>query len=128
MPGVWKILTSAVRLRCPRCLSAPLFAGAFRMNASCGACGLVFEREPGYWIGSIYLNYGFTVTSMIAGWFALESFTPLGTGWRLALCAAAGVALPLAGFRHARALWMAVDRAFDPSDQDRPAPRRRGAA
>lgn len=125
---MWKILTSAIRLRCPRCLRSPLFRGPFSMNRDCPACGLVFEREPGYWIGSIYLNYGVTVALMLGLWFGLETFTAVGTAARLSVCAAAGVGVPLVCFRHARALWMAVDRAFDPSEPDRPEPRRPGAA
>jgi uncharacterized protein (DUF983 family) len=122
------ILVSSIRLRCPRCMSGPIFLGPFRMKPKCPGCDLVFEREPGYWIGSIYLNYGLTVVLMVSCYFTLETYAGLGPAWRLVICGAIGVVVPLLFFRHARVLWMAIDRFFDPSDGDQPGSRHRGAA
>ena len=49
-----------MRLRCPLCGEGKLFRGWLRMNAECPHCGLKFEREPGFFLGSIYINYGLT--------------------------------------------------------------------
>jgi hypothetical protein len=89
------------------------------MRSSCPDCGLVFEREPGYFIGSIYLNYGLTTVLMIAGYFALEKLAGLGPWTCLSICGAFGVVFPLLFFRHARTLWLAVDQFFDPSEEAR---------
>src|SRR5262249_27539597 len=110
-----RIIVSALRLRCPRCGNGPIFVGMFRMRPLCPVCGLVFEREPGYFIGSIYLNYGLTTVLMIAGYFALEKEGGLGPWWCLGLCGVFGVVFPLIFFRNARTLWLALDQFFDPT-------------
>ena len=86
------------------------------MKQRCPGCDLLFEREPGYFIGSIYLNYGLTTILMIASYFALEKLAGFGLWECLAACAALGIVLPLLFFRHARTLWLGVDQMFDPND------------
>ena len=56
----WTLLGRTMRLRCPQCGQGRLFSGWFRMPRQCESCGLKFEREPGYFLGSIYFNYGVT--------------------------------------------------------------------
>src|SRR5689334_9094576 len=50
-------LWALVRGRCPRCREGRVFHGLFAMNDPCPVCGLVFEREPGYFLGSMYFSY-----------------------------------------------------------------------
>jgi hypothetical protein len=50
--------TALVQQRRPRCLQGQAFARLFSMRAQCPACGLLFEREPGYFTGAMYLSYG----------------------------------------------------------------------
>lgn len=114
MRSKWNILTSAALLRCPRCGVRPVFRGMFRMLKSCHGCGLVFEREPGYFIGAIYLNYGVTVVLMISGYFGLERLTRIGPIALLLVCGAVGVVFPILFFRHARLLWLGIDIHIDP--------------
>ncbi len=51
-------------LRCPRCGQGALFRNLLLMHHHCDACGFVYERAPGFFLGSAYLNYGFTVVSL----------------------------------------------------------------
>jgi uncharacterized protein (DUF983 family) len=106
-------------LRCPRCGVGPLFEARFRMYARCTRCGYVFEREPGYFIGAMYINYGITAVLVLGGHFILDALVPLSLATHVLLFGAAAIALPLAFFRHARGLWLAFDFIFDPGD-DRP--------
>lgn len=105
----------ALGLRCPRCGRAPLFVGPFRMVARCPACGLVFEREAGYFIGAIYINYGLTVLLALGGYFALEAWAAPSPGWQVAVWGAFTVLFPLWSFRYSRALWLALDHLVDPT-------------
>lgn len=114
LPSVWKILRSAALLSCPRCGARPVFRGMFRMLDVCPGCGLVFEREPGYFIGAIYLNYGLTAALMIGGYFALERMTGIGPTGRLLAVGSVAVLVPILFFRHARMLWLGVDLWMDP--------------
>lgn len=102
-------LLHALRLRCPACGRGRLFRGLFRMHDGCVDCGLSFRREPGFYLGSIYINYGVTVL-LAGGLFAL--LVP-GCGVSqtnaFAVCLAVAVLFPLTFFRHARALLLAID-------------------
>ncbi len=102
-------LVRAVRLRCPRCGEGRLFRGLFQMNESCSACGASFKREQGFYLGSIYINYGATVI----GTGALYALLVLGIDWShkaaLAACLVAAVVFPIWFFRWARSLLLALD-------------------
>src|SRR5262245_39347605 len=50
----------ALLVRCPFCGRGRLFRSWFRMHERCSECGKSFEREPGFFLGSIYFNYGLT--------------------------------------------------------------------
>ena len=55
-------------LRCPNCRRGRLFNSWIRwieMNDRCPCCGLAFYPESGYFVGSIYINYGATVAVVI---------------------------------------------------------------
>lgn len=63
------IVFSIANCKCPRCRKGELFKkkGIFRykdlllMNESCDNCKLMYELEPGFWIGSLYASYPFVV-------------------------------------------------------------------
>ena len=111
----------ALRLRCPRCGAGRLFRGLFRMHDGCGACGLSFRREPGFYLGSIYINYGITV--IVTG--LLYGAIVLGAGWSneaaLAVCLAVAVLFPILFFRHARSLLLALDDTVNAQQSGAPA-------
>ena len=79
------------------------------MHDSCPACGLSFRREPGFYLGSIYLNYGATV--IVTGLLYAALVLGAGTSNEVALgvCLAVAVLLPVLLFRHARSLLLALD-------------------
>ena len=84
------------------------------MRDRCPACGRQFNRSPGYFLGSIYFNYGLTAILVVAAYFSfyfsgLMSGTPL-----LVLLTVFIVIFPLWFFRYARSLWMALDEMLDP--------------
>lgn len=115
---LWTLIARALRLRCPACGVGKLFAGWFAMNPTCAHCGTRFERGPGYFLGSIYFNYGLTallVTVTFFGLFLGFSVSPKHMLWPLA---AFCVLFPLWFFRYARSLWLAFDQYFDPRGKE----------
>ncbi len=55
-------LGSILRQRCPRCRMGrifrySIFRGFPKMCERCSICDLRFEREPGYFLGSMYISY-----------------------------------------------------------------------
>ena len=72
---------------CPHCLKGKVFNeksiffnfGFPKMNQYCSHCNYKFEKEPGYFFGAMYVNYGLTVaqgiaTYVIAQFFFTETF------------------------------------------------------
>ena len=93
-----------------------LFRTWFAMHERCAVCGLRFEREQGYFLGAIYINYGVTVVLALLGSFALEYWTQPSLTQELVLWIGFGTAFPVLFFPYSRGLWLGVDYLFDPSE------------
>jgi uncharacterized protein (DUF983 family) len=108
----------AWRLRCPRCGQGMLFRGWFRMRAQCDWCGLVYDREPGFFLGSVYVNYGLTAVLTTVIYFTLlanDVASPETLLWcMVAFC----VLFPILFFRWARSLWLGFDQYWDPTEEE----------
>jgi ribosomal protein S27AE len=113
-----ELLLRALRLRCPRCGQGKLFAGLFTMKVECPQCGLRYERAPGYFLGSIYINYGVTAVAITIGYLLLH--VALGFTNRQLAGPLVGFCIVFAMFffRYARALWLSFDCFFDPTSFD----------
>jgi Protein of unknown function (DUF983) len=84
------------------------------MHDRCPACGRRFNRAPGYFLGSIFFNYGVTAVLVVVTYFSLY-FSETLTGTPLLATTTAFILLfPLWFFRYARTLWIALDEALDP--------------
>jgi uncharacterized protein (DUF983 family) len=84
------------------------------MNETCPTCDLHFEREPGYFVGAIYINYAATAVFSIAGFLLLETCADLSLTAQLLLWSAFCIGFPLYFYRYSKSLWLAIDHAFDP--------------
>jgi len=109
------ILGNGVRLRCPRCGVGRLYEKPFKMYGNCSHCGLKFEREQGYFIGAMYINYAATVAIAVPGYFLLDAFTAMTINQQLALWVPFAVIFPLLFFHHSRSLWLVLDHFFNPA-------------
>ena len=107
-------LSRGLRLRCPRCGRAPLFRGLFAMEERCAACGLTFEREQGYFVGAIYVNYAVTVGITMVGFFLLDGWLAPRVTTQIVLWSAFGIAFPIFFFRYSRSLWLSIEYLFNP--------------
>lgn len=109
----FQAMVRAVRLRCPACGIGPLFRGLFAMAPECGRCGYSYRREPGFYLGSIYINYGVTAICTIL----LYALMVMGLGSSheraLAVSVVVAVVLPIVLFRWARALLLALDNSVN---------------
>lgn len=112
-PGFRAAVVRGIQLRCPMCGHGRLFRGLIRMHPDCSHCGFVFERGPGYFLGSTYINYG--LTAGITTWsyvvlhFLLRFSNRAVMPGLLAFCAF----FPVFFFRYARSLWLALDCFLD---------------
>jgi hypothetical protein len=93
-----------------------MFRGPFAMHDPCPACGRRHNRGPGFFLGSIYFNYGVTAALVVAIYFTCF-FLELATSRQLLVgLLAFSLLFPLWFFRYARAVWAAFDEYFDPAE------------
>jgi uncharacterized protein (DUF983 family) len=106
----------ALRLRCPLCGGAGLFAGWFKPRAVCPGCGFQLEREEGYYLGAMLLNVIVAELIFVAG-FALTLVRTWPTPpWTLLTYGsmAAVVVFPILLYPFSRSLWLALDLYIQP--------------
>ena len=84
------------------------------MLVRCAVCDLRFEREQGYFVGAIYLNYAATAVIAIAGYFALELLVAPSVVQQLVLWVTFTIVFPLWFFRYSKSLWLSLDYFIDP--------------
>ena len=109
------LLFNGMRLKCPRCGLGALYERPFRMRLACTHCDLRFEREQGYFVGAIYINYAATVLIAVPGFFLLDLFTGITINQQLALWIPFTVIFPLLFFHHSRSLWLVLDHWLNPA-------------
>ena len=112
------MLRSIVTLRCPRCRRGRLFKGIIDMPERCSECGLVYEREHGYFVGAMAISYGLAVALVGILFFAVLAITHWSLEWVLLVAGLAFLPLAPVCLRYSRVLWMNLDRRIDPIDPD----------
>lgn len=95
------------------------------MAERCAACGLRYEREAGYFVGAIYVNYAITVAVAAGSVLVLDWIVGLTLARQLAIGITLAALVPLAFFRYARSLWLSVDYLVTTLDERRERERRR---
>lgn len=90
------------------------------MHERCASCHLRFEREQGYFLGAMYINYALTVGIVLIGYLMLAWYTSLSLGQQLVLLGSVSVLCPFLLFRHARGVWLSFDYIFNPADDVSP--------
>jgi len=116
-PTFRTVLGRALALRCPRCGASALYSGRFTMNEQCAVCGLRYEREPGYFVGAIYVNYAVAVGVGIGTVLVVDWTIGLSLPAQLVLGIALVTIVPLVFFRWARSLWLGVDYFLTSTDE-----------
>lgn len=119
---VLSTLARGARLCCPACGGARVFQSPFRVRHNCPACGAVFQREEGFFVGAIMLNVVTTEAAvMTAAGLCLLAF-PGRAELLLGLLFAVALLFPVAFYHHSWSLWLAGDHLFEGLPE-----RRRGA-
>lgn len=112
----WTYLLRSIRLRCPQCGKGRIYYAFSKMFRHCVFCGLVYERESGYFLGAIYFNYGLTALVVTVGYpllvFGLRLPANVIFWAAMVFC----ILFPFCFFRYARSLWIAFDQLCDPGE------------
>jgi uncharacterized protein (DUF983 family) len=117
--GAWLTLEDILGQRCPRCrlgtmFHRSIFRGWPKMHLRCPVCDLLFAREPGYFLGAMYISYavglGMVAVFSVAVWAV--------TAWALTkdVIVAVVLFLPMAPAITllSRVLWIYLDQTVDP--------------
>ena len=110
------LLKRGVRRRCAVCGQRKLFRRWVIMVERCPRCGFTFERAPGQWLGSWFLNVCLAqmlaILIVIVGVAVSYPHPPI-----LALGLIGGfttVLFPVWFFPYSRTIWVAIDLAMTP--------------
>ncbi|MEZ4869912.1 MAG: DUF983 domain-containing protein [Caldilineaceae bacterium] len=108
-----KRLIAVLRQRCPVCLQGPIFCSLLESHKNCPHCGILYEREHGYYLNSMFIAYtlGFLVLIPSAVYlFWLNATIPV---FSVAIILETVLIWPLI-FRYSRVIWMHMDQVLDP--------------
>lgn len=77
----------------------------------------MFEREPGYYVGAMYVSYVISLPTVLMLVWLLVRFG--GASYGLALISAMAALLPFVPIvvRLSRVIWIHLDRTFDTSEE-----------
>ena len=108
---ILETLARGARLRCPVCGRAGVFQSPFRVRPHCPACGALFQREEGFFVGAIMVNVVTTEAAVMltAGLWLLSTAGGGGGTAMLTLLFAVALLFPVAFYHHAWSLWLAAD-------------------
>ena len=122
--GAWLTLKDMLGQRCPRCrlgtmFHHSIFRGWPKMHLRCPVCGLLFAREPGYFLGAMYISY--IVGMGIVSVFAVLVWGITAWGFTKDVLVAVVLFLPLAPALtlFSRVLWVYLDQTVDPEQIQR---------
>jgi uncharacterized protein (DUF983 family) len=98
---------------CPNCGGKTLFQEGRRFDIadSCRACGLKIEKDDGFFLGAMSLNYGITVFGFLAPVALLWYAGVLGGKTAVVTALAGAVVLPIALYRSSRS-WQLMSYYF----------------
>jgi uncharacterized protein (DUF983 family) len=101
-----QILQRGLRVRCPNCGKSPLFLRKLTLHKRCPTCGLELERGEGFFLGSMSINYGFTIVVILVPILVLGLTGVLPLYWAAGLALAGAVLFPILFYRLSRSLWL----------------------
>jgi hypothetical protein len=111
-----QIAARGISNRCPNCGGPTLFREGtlFEINKECPGCGLKIERDEGFFLGSMSLNYGVTIVC-----FLLPVLLAAYKGWigvtpAIVLAGAGAILVPALLYRSSRSWWLMTYYLFLP--------------
>lgn len=123
-----RYLGRALLLRCPVCGKTPIFPSLrslrnlrdwFTPLDGCPRCGYPYEREPGYFLVSVWIiNYGAGSILGIIIYVVFEFLAHPPIGQLIAAVVAPVFFFNLLFARHSKALFIALDHYYDPHEKD----------
>jgi uncharacterized protein (DUF983 family) len=76
------LLINIINEKCPKCAQGFVFQRKLNllqlplMHVKCKSCNYTFDREPGYFLGAMYISYGLSVLLGILAFLAITFMLP----------------------------------------------------
>jgi uncharacterized protein (DUF983 family) len=109
--------------RCPRCREGAFFKShpydlrkVGDMHEHCSACGLKYEKEPGFYYGAMYVAYALGVALFVTLWTSFNLFAPsVSVGIQIAVIVLATILLGPYIYALSKIMWANL---FIPYDEN----------
>lgn len=103
-----QIVTRGLTHRCPNCGGRTLFCpgSLFEVNKACSNCGLKIERDEGFFLGSLSLNYGVTLVCFLTPVMLLAYHEVISTTTAIVLAGVGAIFFPALFYRSSRSWWL----------------------
>ena len=103
-----RVVARGLANRCPNCGGRTLFKTGtlFEVNPECPRCGLKIEKDEGFFLGSMSLNYGVTLVGYLAPVALLAYGGVVGGKTAIALAGIGAVVVPALLYRSSRSWWL----------------------
>lgn len=118
-PSFGTMLRRGLLRRCPRCGSGGLFTRWFGMVDRCPGCAMRFNREEGFFVSALFVNFAITETVMFV-WLAVTFFltVPDPPVWTIAIGAVViSAVVPLVFYPFSKTIWAAIHLVMEPLDE-----------
>jgi uncharacterized protein (DUF983 family) len=99
------ILTRGLRHRCPNCGADGVFRGLFQTNKRCDNCNFLVEREDGFFLGAMAINFAAGALPMVII-FVLVFMEKISVPLAMAVVIVWGIIVPVFFYRTSRSLWL----------------------
>ena len=99
-----QIISRGLTNCCPNCGARTLFkeGSLFELNKNCPSCGLKIEKDEGFFLGAMSLNYGVTLVGWLTPVALLWYFGVLGGTLAAGLAIGGSLLVPLLIYRSSR--------------------------
>ena len=108
-PTLFSTLSRCLRLRCPACGRASIVKRLFKIKDRCPSCGVLFNREEGFFVGPILINVVTTEAVILAGYFTSLMFSNNNYQHLLLPLFIIAIAFPVSYYHHTWSIWLTFD-------------------
>ena len=101
-------LLRGLRLRCPAAATGRCSRRPSGCTISVRSATRRFEREPGQWLGAVYVNLALTLGLVAVGIVLTQTFTSLSTAQQVAIWTPLAGIGPFVFYRASKGIWTSI--------------------
>lgn len=117
-----KKLIAILRMKCPKCYQGDMYKVSNPFNVKklhampphCEKCGQLFDPEPGFYIGAMYVSYGLCAGLFLMCFFGLYIMLEMDPVLLLVIYSLALLVLFPFIFRYSRTIYLHLFYDYDP--------------